>query len=44
MALGSNFSPVLLLELCIVVLFVRTAPCELNPSPAAVAFHMEINA
>ena len=46
-ALGGNFShvrPVLLLDVRIVVLFVRTTPCELNPSPVAVAFQMEINA
>ena len=46
-ALGGNFShvrPVLLLDVCIVVLFLRTTPCELNPSPVAVAFQMEINA
>src|SRR5437867_10565031 len=34
-ALGGNFShvrPVLLLDVRIVVFFVRTVPCELNPS------------
>ena len=44
-ALGGNFShvrPVLLLD--VRRRLVRTAPRELNPSPAAVAFHMEINA
>jgi len=35
--------PVLLLDVRIVVFFVGTAPCELNPSPVAVAFQMEIN-
>ena len=34
----SHVRPVLLLDVRIVVFFLRTAPCELNPSPGAVAF------